>query len=273
MIEPKIFPVAAQSRSRPTAALNRLHGVRLVLRGEGMSGSEVETYVLEDIDSQAPECTGFLLRSKEGCGTETLQSWEQFTFRALWDQRPYWLGWSIPPCHGDYNWIERIANVLTSIPFIFIGLQAPRNKLVTKLYANSIVGIGLTSSLYHGTRGEARKIFRHGDHTMIATSAVCLTRALRGDNCKVLTAVSAALLPFRPALVTVIHTGLMEATFAQRAQAEPQLRKVHTMHAASSLIGCALFIADDVFPQTPFLHAAWHVAGAIAVATCIKLLE
>lgn len=47
----------------------------------------------------------------------------------------------------------------------------------------------------------------------------------------------------------------------------------HDMHKMSSLLGAALFIADDALPQTPFLHAAWHLAAAVGVATCNKLLE
>lgn len=47
----------------------------------------------------------------------------------------------------------------------------------------------------------------------------------------------------------------------------------HNVHKMSSLLGGALFIADDVFPETPFLHAGWHLAAAVGVSTCNKLLE
>lgn len=48
---------------------------------------------------------------------------------------------------------------------------------------------------------------------------------------------------------------------------------VHNVHKVSSLLGGALFVADDVFPRTPYLHAGWHLAAAVVVGTCNKLLE
>lgn len=47
----------------------------------------------------------------------------------------------------------------------------------------------------------------------------------------------------------------------------------HNLHTMSSLLGGALFIADDMFPGTPYVHAAWHLAAAVGVGTCNKLLE
>jgi hypothetical protein len=41
----------------------------------------------------------------------------------------------------------------------------------------------------------------------------------------------------------------------------------------SSLLGGAQFIADDVFPQTSYLHASWHLTAALGGVTCNKLLE
>jgi hypothetical protein len=46
----------------------------------------------------------------------------------------------------------------------------------------------------------------------------------------------------------------------------------HNLHKMSSLLGGVLFIADDCFPETPYIHAAWHLAAALGTATCNKLL-
>lgn len=108
---------------------------------------------------------------------------------------------------------------------------------------------------------------------MISASALCLTRALKSDNQKALVLASALLIPFKPSLVTAIHTVLTEATFYQRVSQDPGLRGVHALHAASSVVGCALFVADGMLPDTPFIHAAWHLAAAVGVATYSKLLE
>ncbi|KAH1193918.1 putative ribonuclease H protein [Glycine max] len=61
--------------------------------------------------------------------------------------------------------------------------------------------------------------------------------------------------------------------FARRALKDPDLRMAHTVHKTSSLLGGMLFVADDLFPKTPYLHAAWHLAAAVGVGTCNKLLE
>lgn len=63
-----------------------------------------------------------------------------------------------------------------------------------------------------------------------------------------------------------------QVVFAKRALEDPELRTAHNVHKMSSVVGGALFIADDVFPDTPFLHAAWHLAAAVGVGTCNKLL-
>jgi hypothetical protein len=39
------------------------------------------------------------------------------------------------------------------------------------------------------------------------------------------------------------------------------------------VIGGAFFVADDIYPNTPYIHAAQHVAAAVGVATLNTLLE
>ncbi|KAK6134204.1 hypothetical protein DH2020_032060 [Rehmannia glutinosa] len=174
---------------------------------------------------------------------------------------------------GDKNLAETVVNVLTSLPFIALGLQAPRKNLNCKIYANSLIGVGVASSVYHASRGKLRKYLRWADYTMIATATVCLSRAIRNENPKFLMAASALFLPIQPLMVSAVHTGLMEVAFAKRAFQDPDLRMAHNVHKMSSLLGGALFVADDLLPETPFLHAGWHLAAAVGVCTCNKLLE
>ncbi|BAT98956.1 hypothetical protein LR48_Vigan06g132600 [Vigna angularis] len=207
--------------------------------------------------------------------TSTTEANQQLLMQRLWHQRPACLRpihCSIS-CHGDQNLAERFANVVTSIPFIALGIQAPRKNVNSKLYANSLIGVGVASSMYHSSRGRLRKFLRWVDYTMIATTTVCLSMALRNENPKLLMAASAIFLPVNPMMVSVIHTGMMEVAFAKRALKDPDLRMAHTVHKMSSLLGCMLFVADDLFPKTPYLHAAWHLAAAVGVGTCNKLLE
>ncbi|KAH9537140.1 hypothetical protein CY35_16G035900 [Sphagnum magellanicum] len=95
----------------------------------------------------------------------------------------------------------------------------------------------------------------------------------QGDFSRALILSSAMAIPFQPMLVTVLHTFLMEATFACEVLEAPHLRKAFTWHTASTVIGGALFVADDIYPNTPYIHAAWHVAAPVGVATLNTLLE
>ncbi|XP_035820513.1 uncharacterized protein [Zea mays] len=206
----------------------------------------------------------------------TAQAQQRLQIRRLWQHRPS----CFKPIHCtitcDKHAGETVANVVTSLPFIVLGLQAPRKNLNAAIYANSLVGMGVASSLYHSSRGGIRRLLRWADYTMIATTTLCLSRAVGNENPRLLMAASALLLPFQPLVVSAVHTGLMEASnvsFARRASMEPELRMAHNLHKVSSLLGGALFIADDCFPETPYIHAAWHLAAAIGVGTCNKLLE
>ncbi|KAI5075402.1 hypothetical protein GOP47_0009478, partial [Adiantum capillus-veneris] len=259
-----------KDRWRGRQALTGLHGI-CIAHSRQEEHERAAANDLNNFNSQKSlENQKLLLKSET---TQSFQLWNVLPIRKLWDQRPPWLRLSAPNCRGDHHLADRIANILTSIPFILIGIQAPRNRLAKKLYADSIVGVGLASSFYHSSKGGARQFFRYGDYAMIATSTLLLSRALREDDSRMLYVASAAFLPVQPALVSAFHLGLMEVTFAQRVKAEPHLRKAHTIHAISALVGCALFVADDVYPETPFLHASWHVAAAIGTATCIQLLK
>ncbi|KAF7827668.1 fold protein [Senna tora] len=209
------------------------------------------------------------------CGTSTLGTNHLLAMQRVWQQRPACLRPIKCSIHGnsDKHAAETVANVLTSIPFIALGMNAPRKNFNSKLYANSLIGVGVASSIYHCSRGRLRKFLRWVDYTMIATTTVCLSRALRNENPKLLMAATAVFLPVQPLMVSVVHTGMMEVAFAKRALKDPDLRTAHTVHKMSSLLGGMLFIADDLFPKTPYLHAAWHLAAAIGVGTCNKLLE
>lgn len=66
---------------------------------------------------------------------------------------------------------------------------------------------------------------------------------------------------------------ITQVIFAKRALKDPDLRMAHNVHKMSTLLGGVLFIADDAMPKTPFIHAAWHLAAAVGVGTCNKLLE
>ncbi|KAG8366730.1 hypothetical protein BUALT_Bualt17G0109800 [Buddleja alternifolia] len=242
---------------KPSNALSGVHGVHLVSQSP---------FTFQEIKQHADF-------NQSSCGTSTIGSNQRLIVRKVWHQRPA-CSRPIRCCHnGDKNLAETVVNVLTSLPFIALGLQAPRKNINCKIYANSLIGVGVASSLYHASRGKLRKYLRWADYSMIATATVCLSRALRNENPKLLMAASAFFLPIQPLMVSAVHTGMMEVAFAKRAFEDPDLRMAHNVHKMSSLLGGALFVADDLLPQTPFLHAGWHLAAAVGVSTCNKLLE
>ncbi|KAI3951194.1 hypothetical protein MKX01_037959 [Papaver californicum] len=143
---------------------------------------------------------------------------QMLLMKNIWKQRTACLR----PVHccslqGDRTLAETVVNVLTPLPFIVLGMQAPRKNWSTKLYANSLIGVGVASSLYHSSRGELRKYLRWADYTMIATTTVCLSRAIRNENPKYLMAASALFLPIQPLMVSVVHTGMMEVAFTKKS--------------------------------------------------------
>ncbi|KAF8378621.1 hypothetical protein HHK36_029968 [Tetracentron sinense] len=233
------------STLNPRKTLEGVHGVHLVPHSP---------FAVEEI----PECRDFHLSTSDGSSIEANQQLLVRFRRQIWQQRPACLR----PIRCNLHGIVRI----------FFNLVVWKN-LTSKLYANSLVGVGVASSLYHSSKGKLRKYLRWADYTMIATSTVCLSGALRTENPKVLMAASAFFLPIQPLMVSAVHTGLMEVSFAKRAMKEPHLRIAHNVHKMSSLLGGVLFIADDLFPRTPYLHAAWHLAAAVGVGMCNKLLE
>ncbi|KAI4357636.1 hypothetical protein L6164_001573 [Bauhinia variegata] len=245
-----------QSRSR---ALEGVHGVHVVLHSPFTS-------------TESGQRENFQLST---CETSAIRANQHLSIQRMFQQKAACL----TPIHmrlhshGDQTLAETVANVLTSLPFIALGMNAPRKSLNSKMYANSLIGVGVASSMYHSSRGKLRKFLRWVDYTMIATATVCLSRALRNENPTLLMAASAVCLPVHPMMVSVVHTGMMEVAFARRALKDPDLRMAHAVQKMSSLVGGMLFIADDLFPRTPFIHAAWHLAAAVGLGTCNKLLE
>uniref|UniRef100_A0A0E0ELV4 Uncharacterized protein n=1 Tax=Oryza meridionalis TaxID=40149 RepID=A0A0E0ELV4_9ORYZ len=138
--------------SRPLGGLDGLYGVQLAGRSMYSDDEAVKTSIIDPL-AREPQ---------EGVGTS-----RRLLIRRLWQQRPPCLR----PIHCslscDKHPGETIANVVTSIPFI-----SCRKNLNTALYANSLIGVGIASSLYHTSRGRIRKYMRWADYTMIATTTL-----------------------------------------------------------------------------------------------------
>ncbi|KAJ8562958.1 hypothetical protein K7X08_031410 [Anisodus acutangulus] len=151
--------MGAQSSLKPKIALEGVHGVQVVPHSP---------FALEEIkqpgDFHQPSHASFPVGRRR-----------QLTVQRVWQQRPGCLRPIRCSCHGDRTLAETIANVITSLPFIALGFLAPRKNLHCKLYANSLIGVGIVSSLYHSLRGKVRRYMRWADYTMIATATLALT--------------------------------------------------------------------------------------------------
>ncbi|XP_024381565.1 uncharacterized protein [Physcomitrium patens] len=183
-----------------TQLSNRLYGVELT-----NSQDLDQTYYSADI---------FALSDAEPKESQTLETQRRLSFwKMAWEGRPSWMrtvysgkealtGYCfILPIllTGDSTVMESVVNVATSFPFVLIGLRVPRKDFSTTMYSNSLIGVGLASTLYHTSRGEVRKSTRWGDYAMIATSTL--------------------------------------ATFARKVIENPKLRGAHALHTASTLVG------------------------------------
>ncbi|XVE63970.1 hypothetical protein DITRI_Ditri07aG0063500 [Diplodiscus trichospermus] len=59
-----------------------------------------------------------------------------------------------------------------NVPHEGIGHARKMKNLNTKLYANSLVGVGVASTLHHSSRGKLRRYLRRAYYTMISTATV-----------------------------------------------------------------------------------------------------
>ena len=131
----------------------------------------------------------------------------------------------------DHNSTERIANILTSIPFLAVGAHTIRSTVfflelpevfplprkrrtpAGKLYGGSLVGVGAASGMFHASKGRWRALARKIDYWTCAVSATCLTRCLFPEMPNVMLGMCVALIPFRPLLVTSLNALAAEVSF------------------------------------------------------------
>lgn len=174
----------------------------------------------------------------------------------------------------DLHGPDRAANLVTTIPYALIGLHGMRERKTPegRAWGASLVGVAAGSCAFHGSWGRCRPLGRKLDYWLIAASSAMLTRALYPNQPAAVTAASLAATPFRPFLVSTVHTLAMEVAFLRRALRDPALRPAQRMHSAAAAAGMALFFAEDARPHTPFIHAGWHCLSAVATGAIHSLL-
>ena len=76
---------------------------------------------------------------------------------------------------------------------------------------------------------------------------------------------SILLVPFQPLLVSGASMVATNALFLRAAVLSTALRGRYARHCCYLASGLAAYFLDDELPDTPGLHAAWHVLSARAV--------
>ncbi|KAI8473911.1 MAG: hypothetical protein J3K34DRAFT_518620 [Monoraphidium minutum] len=169
---------------------------------------------------------------------------------------------------------ERGANLLTSLPYAWIGVHGLRRRTTHRgrAWGASLLGVAGGSLAFHASSGRWRSLGRKADYWVIAVSSSMLTRALYPGQPASVTAASLLATPFRPFAVTTLHTTAMELAFLRRALADASLRPAQRAHSGAALLGMGIFFFEDARPHVPFIHAAWHLCSASATAAVHALL-
>jgi hypothetical protein len=73
--------------------------------------------------------------------------------------------------------------------------------------------------------------------------------------------------------VSTINTSTVELKYLARAAREPKLRVPVVTHAWLCIVGLVCFKMEDLRPEVPLMHAAWHCLSAAATATFNPLVN
>lgn len=169
----------------------------------------------------------------------------------------------------DFNRTERIANLVSSLPYAWIGHHALRHRKsrAGRAWGVGMFGVCAASTAFHASSGRFRELGRRVDYWTIAVASGLLTRALYPSLPPVLTAASVAATPFAPFAVTTTNALALEGAFLARALQNPDLRGAQKLHSAACVAGMAVFSAEEAsVPHVPLVHASWHLLSAISTA-------
>lgn len=164
---------------------------------------------------------------------------------------------------------DRIFNVVTSIPYLAIGIHTFRRRetQVGKLYGASLLGVGAASMAFHATSDHCKAICRKLDYWSIALSSILVMRAVNPGLPPAVSYGCAALVPFQPFAVTFANTSHMEVDFCRAAVRHKALRRPHLLHSAAGVAGLGCFYMEEADPEAPYVHGCWHVLSAVSLAT------
>lgn len=182
--------------------------------------------------------------------------------------------WQGPGPTTDRNGLERIANVVTSLPYAFVGIHAmqKRRSALGKLWGASLVSVSAGAAAFHASSGPLRPICRKLDYWLIAASSTILARALFPEAPLSTTLLSLAVIPFQPFHVSSANVAALEVEFWRVRGKCPAMRRDQERHLTAAIVGAGCFFLEDAMPHVPLVHAGWHCLSAYATASCNTLL-
>jgi len=177
----------------------------------------------------------------------------------------------------DYCERERVANVVTSLPFLLAGAHIIKNSkdVPTRRWGKSVVGAGVASGLFHSflrtKNPRLKSVFRRLDYSAVCLGTAMAVKALQIPVPSAYSSFSAITLPLNPFLLGGVNTLMIERKYFQHAVDKPELRKEYAMHVISTAVAASAFVTEDYRPHFPFIHSLWHMAAALATVTVLPM--
>jgi len=180
---------------------------------------------------------------------------------------------------NDDSWDQRALNVVTSLPFLFLGAHmlqvhaSPQGKM----YAKSMIGVGVSATLYHASQGSFRRLTRKLDYYTISFAASRMIRSLWPENnsLKHILRSSMVAVPFKPFLLSTACTLAMQAEFVHQGMKYEAVRPHLLGHGLASAAGACAFALEDTLADAGFkhTHSLWHCLSAYSVYTTSRLIK
>lgn len=180
---------------------------------------------------------------------------------------------------NDDSWDQRALNVITSLPFLFLGAHMLQVHTTpqAKMYAKSMIGVGVSATLYHASQGSFRRLTRKLDYYTISFAAARMIRSLwpENDSLKHVLRSSMMAVPFKPFLLSTACTLAMQAEFVHQGIKHESVRPHLLGHGIASATGACAFALEDILADAGFkhTHSLWHCLSAYSVYTTSKLIK
>eukprot|EP00198_Chlamydomonas_reinhardtii_P008083 XP_001697420.1 predicted protein [Chlamydomonas reinhardtii] len=176
------------------------------------------------------------------------------------------------PGENDKTPMERLLNVATCGMFFQAGGRIVRmcRAASARRFGWVFCAVGVVATVYHASWGKHfRPAARKVDYWSIAVSSMLLRGVLVGRLPAVAAAAMAAVIPFKPTLVSTTNFMAVEIRYMLLALSCPALLPAWAAHAGMSLTATACFSLEDtpLLSWFPYTHATFHALSAAAFLT------